>query len=90
LAQLLDSTLAVIVVGPIAVQLALSHGILPQPMVMAVSVAASLGFLSPFSHRAHMLVLGPGGYVLKDFFKVGIWLTIATLFITIGYTALGL
>ena len=90
LAQALDSTLAVIVVAPVAIQLATHYGFAPQPLVMAVSVAASLGFLSPFSHRAHLLILGPGGYNSRDFFKVGFVLTIITVLITATYGWIGL
>jgi di/tricarboxylate transporter len=40
--------------------------------MMAVAMAASASFVSPISHSAHLLVMGPGGYRFLDYVKVGL------------------
>lgn len=87
--HLLDATVAVVILAPIAISLAHTQQLIPQPLVMAVAVGSSFGFLSPLGHRAHLLILGPGGYSHKDFFKVGVALTIICATFTAFYCALG-
>jgi di/tricarboxylate transporter len=44
-----------------------------------VSLAASAAFMTPFSHKANLLVMGAGGYRSTDYLKVGTPLTIVLL-----------
>ena len=74
--QLLDSTITIVVVGPIIIQLAQARGLSPQPLMIALALSASLVFMMPFSHRANLLVMAIGGYTFKDFFRVGTLLTL--------------
>jgi di/tricarboxylate transporter len=89
LTQLLDSTIAVVALSPVAISLAESQGISVQPLVMAVAVGASFGFLTPLGHRAHLLIVAPGGYKTIDFIRVGSFLTIITIAITAAFCAFG-
>ncbi|MEM8633054.1 MAG: SLC13 family permease [Pseudomonadota bacterium] len=80
LTSLLSETInhaVAVVVTPVAIGLALSIGIDPRPLVIAVMVAASATFATPISYQTHMMVFGPGGYKFTDFFKVGIPLNIS-------------
>jgi di/tricarboxylate transporter len=43
---------------------------------MLTAVAASCAFLSPVSHKANILVWGPGGYKFMDYTRVGLPLTL--------------
>ena len=43
---------------------------------MAVAMGCSTAFLTPISHSANLLVMGPGGYRFKDYARVGLPLTI--------------
>jgi di/tricarboxylate transporter len=70
------------VVAPIAIQAAHQIGVDPRAMAMGVALATSLAFVTPLGHPVNILMMGPGGYSLKDFFKVGLPLTIL-LFIVI-------
>jgi di/tricarboxylate transporter len=40
--------------------------------MMAIAIAAGASFISPISHPANILVMGPGGYRFIDYFRVGI------------------
>ena len=52
---------------------------------MAVAMGCSTAFLTPFGHPANMLVMGPGGYTVKDYARIGLPLTIV-LFILLLIT----
>lgn len=77
ISQILDGPIAVLIVTPIALSLARSLGMNAQTLVLLVAQAASIAFLFPVSHKAHLLVLGPGAYRTQDFCKLGIVVSIA-------------
>ena len=76
LAELINHAVAV-VLTPVAIGLALSLGVDPRPLVVAVMIAASATFATPISYQTHMMVYGPGGYKFTDFIKVGIPLNLS-------------
>ncbi len=76
LSQTLDGTLTIVLLAPITIEAATSLGISPYPLLMAVAISASIAFLTPFSHKAHLLVMGAGGYRARDYFTVGLPVTI--------------
>jgi di/tricarboxylate transporter len=51
-------------------------------MVMGVALATSMAFITPLGHPVNILMMGPAGYSFKDYFKVGLPLTII-LFIVV-------
>ena len=79
LSQGLDGAPAVVLMAPVVIQAAAGLGISPYPMMMGVSLAASAAFMTPFSHKANLLVMGAGGYRSSDYLKVGTPLTIVLL-----------
>lgn len=76
LSQGLDGAPAVVLLAPVVIQTAEGLGISPYPLMMGVSLAASAAFMTPFSHKANLLVMGAGGYRSIDYLKVGTPLTI--------------
>ncbi len=76
LSELINHAVAV-VLTPVAIGLAISIGIDPRPLVVAVMIAASATFATPISYQTNMMVFGPGGYRFTDFLKVGIPLNIS-------------
>ena len=72
---------AAALVAPIAMNVALNHGIDPRPLLMAVAVGTTTALFTPFAHPALILVMGPGGYRFKDYVRVGVPLS-ALIFLT--------
>ncbi len=76
LAQFTSGQAATLILGPLAISAALAAGISPHPFAMAVAIGASTGFLTPVSHPANLLVMGPGGYRFSDYGRLGFPLAI--------------
>jgi len=76
LSQGLDGAPSVVLLAPVVINAAESLGISPYPLMMGVSLAASAAFMTPFSHKANLLVMGAGGYRSSDYLKVGTPLTL--------------
>jgi len=81
--QIMPNAAVAVLLAPIALNTATDLGISPYPLMMAVAVSASAAFLSPVAHPSNVLVLGPGGYRLRDYLKVGIPLTILVMIVTL-------
>jgi di/tricarboxylate transporter len=76
LSQAMKGAAVSAVIVPIAIQAAQQFGIDPRPLAMGVALATSMAFVTPLGHPVNILMMGPGGYRFKDFFKVGMPLTI--------------
>lgn len=79
LSQGLDGAPAVVLLTPVVMQLAGELDLSPYPLMMGISLAASAGFMTPFSQKANLLVMGAGGYRSTDYLRVGTPLTILLL-----------
>lgn len=79
LSQCLDGAPAVVLMAPVVLQSASSLDLSPYTAMMGVSIAASAAFMTPFSHKANLIVMGSGGYRVVDYLKVGTPLTIILL-----------
>jgi di/tricarboxylate transporter len=66
----------VVLMAPIALNTAANMGLSPFGLMMAIAMAASASFMTPVSHPANILVMGPGGYRFMDYFKIGGLLTL--------------
>lgn len=83
LSQGLDGAPAVVLLTPVVTETASQLGVSPYPLMMGVSLAASAAFMTPFSHKANLLVMGAGGYRASDYLKVGTPLTIVLVIIMV-------
>jgi di/tricarboxylate transporter len=77
LSELINHAVAV-VLTPVAIGLAITLGVDPRPLVVAVMIAASATFATPISYQTNMMVYGPGGYKFVDFLRCGIPLNLST------------
>lgn len=73
LTQLLSNQATGVILIPIAVNMSQLLQIDPMPLIIALTMGASSGYLTPLD-PPFMLVYGPGGYKFKDFAKVGFFL----------------
>jgi di/tricarboxylate transporter len=80
-AQAMPNAVVTVLLAPIAITTARELGLAPQPLVMAVAIAASAAFLSPVVHPANVLIMGPGSYRYGDYLRVGLPLTLV-VFVT--------
>lgn len=78
----LSNNAAVILMMPIAVDLALQKGANPFAFIMAVTFAASTAFLTPIGYQTNLMVYGPGAYKFSDYFRVGAPLQIILAILT--------
>ena len=44
----------------------------PRPLVLAVTVAASLALWTPLGYQTNLMVYGPGNYRFTDFIRLGL------------------
>ncbi|MCR9292477.1 MAG: SLC13 family permease [bacterium] len=61
----------------IAIGVASNLEVNPRPFIMAVTLAASLSFISPIGYQTNLMVMGPGGYRPIDYVRAGLPLSIA-------------
>jgi di/tricarboxylate transporter len=83
LSQGLDGAPAVVLLTPVTLQAAEGLGLSLYPLMMGVTLAASAAFMTPFSHKANLLVMGAGGYRALDYVRVGTPLTVIVLILLV-------
>lgn len=82
LSDVMNNVATAVIAAPIAVNIANTLGVNPDPFLMCVAVAASCAFLTPIGHKNNTLIMGPGGYRFGDYWRMGLPLEI--LVIAIG------
>ncbi len=83
LSNLINNAAAALLMGPIGISLAAAMDVSPDPMLMAVAVAASAAFLTPIGHQSNLLVMTPGGYRFADYWRLGLPLSFLVLAVAI-------
>jgi di/tricarboxylate transporter len=79
LTEIISNNAAAVLVFPIAIATATATGSDPRPFVVAVTLGASLSFLTPIGYQTNMMVYGIGNYRFSDFTRVGIPLNLVTI-----------
>ena len=72
LTEMITNTAVAALMFPIALNVALSAECSPRPFIMAISLAASLAFITPIGYQTNLMVMGPGGYRPSDFLRLGL------------------
>ncbi|QQS36277.1 MAG: anion permease [Ignavibacteriales bacterium] len=75
-ASVIPTSALVVMMAPLTLSIAANTGISPQSLMMTLAVSSSASFISPISHPANILIMGPGGYRFSDYVKLGLPLTI--------------
>jgi len=76
LSEVISNNSAAVLMVPIAVSTAVSMGIDPKPLLMAITFAASMSFMTPIGYQTNTMVYGPGNYRFTDFTQFGAPLSI--------------
>lgn len=74
--MLVTNNAAAVLAFPIAYSTAMQMNLSPKPFAIAVIFAASASYATPIAYQTNMMVTGPGGYTFKDFFRIGMPLTL--------------
>ena len=74
---------ATVLLVPLAVNIAVGAGADPAVFALTVALATSNSFLIP-THQVNALIMGPGGYRVKDFVRAGGMMTILFLVVMMG------
>jgi di/tricarboxylate transporter len=78
LTEVLSNAAVAVLITPVAVALAEHLGVNPRPFIVAVMMAASAAFATPFGYQTNVLVYRLGGYAYADFVRVGLPLNLIT------------
>jgi di/tricarboxylate transporter len=76
--EFLSNAAVAVLITPVAVALAESLGVDPRPFLIAVMLAASAAFATPFGYQTNVLVFQLGKYSYMDFVRVGVPLNVIT------------
>ena len=76
--ELLSNATVAVLFTPVAVSMAEAFHVSPRPFLVAIMIAASAAFATPFGYQTNVLVYQIGGYNYLDFLKVGLPLNLIT------------
>jgi di/tricarboxylate transporter len=82
--ELVTNNAAAALMFPIAIQTAEGAGLNVLPFAIAVMIAASCGFATPFGYQTNLMVAGPGGYRFMDYVRFGIFLDLLALAVAVS------
>ena len=76
LTEVLSNNAAAVLLTPICLGIAVQLGIDPKPLLVAITFGASASFATPIGYQTNTMVMGPGGYLFRDFLRIGVPLNI--------------
>jgi len=71
LTNVVSNNASVVLLIPVAVDVAVATGSDPFAFAIAVTFAASMAFMTPMGYQTNLMVYGPGGYRFTDYLRVG-------------------
>ena len=72
LTETITNNAAAVIMVPLALEITQQAGLNPEPFMLAIMMAASASFATPFAYQTNLMVYGPGGYRFSDFLRAGI------------------
>ena len=83
LSDVMNNAATAVLMAPIGLTVAAGLGASPDPFLMAVAVGASSTYLTPIGHQSNLLVMGPGGYRVDDYWRLGLPLDILVIIVAV-------
>lgn len=80
--ELITNNAAAVLMFPIALKAANTMQCSSTPFVIAVMIAASASFITPFGYQTNLMVYGVGGYRMSDYLRFGLPLSLIVLIVT--------
>ncbi len=71
LTNFVSNSAAAAIGTPVAISIAQQIGAPLEPFVLATIVGCNLSFATPMGYQTNVLIMQPGGYVFRDFVRVG-------------------
>jgi di/tricarboxylate transporter len=74
--NVVSNNAAAVIGTPIAVSIANTLGLNPEPFVLAVLFGANMSYATPMAYKTNLLIMSAGNYTFSDFLRVGIPLSL--------------
>ena len=74
--ELITNNAAAVLMFPLAQIMSTNLDSSLLPFAIIIMFGASSSFMTPMGYQTNLMVQGAGGYTVKDFFKVGIGLSV--------------
>lgn len=84
--QVIPPVAVVVVMAPVVLTAADTLALSPHALMMGMAMAASASFTTPIAQPANLLVMGPAGYRLSDYVRLGLPLTGVAFAVTLVLT----
>jgi len=79
----MSNVASTVVLAPLVINMARIGGLDPRPLVLLVAVCAANSFILP-THQVNAMLMTPGGYQNKDYFKAGGGMTALFLVVVVA------
>ncbi|MDF1555213.1 MAG: SLC13 family permease [Deferrisomatales bacterium] len=86
MSNVLNNAATAVLMAPIALNTAGALRASVDPFLMAVALGSTAAFLTPIGHPSNTLVMGPGGYLFRDYWRLG--LPLSLLVVLVGLPAI--
>ncbi len=74
--NVVSNNAAAVIGTPIAVNIATTLNLNPEPFVLAVLFGANMSYATPMAYKTNLLIMSAGNYTFADFLRVGVPLTL--------------